>query len=735
MTKNKIFICFSVFFVCILFSFAFSVNVEALDDKVDVSINEPFVVTQGEPITENSVKQSLYYGNISLSSMLKSITLIDGSSHVSIGNLNSIVFNDSETYKELTLRIVYTIPGTTVSETKDVPFFVKKNNKPIISVPHIYLSEDEMNDMTTDSISSLILQKVVIKDPEGRTDLNAKIENMPTTLFPGTTSMIQVSVDDYNITVNVPAYLTIIANTDDAITETLKDAKIRIIDKTNYPFYRDDICRVKQNGVNGYLVKRANDGYFYYLNNEHNFLTQDRKEGGTKYSVAAGPAVSLQKYTALGDYGYYIALPVSKWLANADCVSMITSCMANTGSEYIQLWTFDENDIYTIRKQLVAGTYDKHFYSNHFANGYCKLGDKTPNTMGSTVSTKELDNGLTWRISNDILYIEKNTNVKQTSTYAIPNYAIDTSVDGDIKKTTAPWAKYTFSKVVIDNKVTKIGDYAFYGLTCIEQCPEIPNNCTYIGEHAFENCVNMSGELKTKSVAIIKQSAFKNCLELKGNLSLGAGALMQIEDEAFYNCKFKGSLSIPSSVISIGNYAFAYCNNFSGNLSFSANLRTIGEGAFMNCSGFDGDLYMNCAVTEIQPFTFANCTGFNGNIVLPNNVTVIKEYAFLNCQNISGEITLPEHLATICIGAFKNCQSLKTTLTINSELHEIGPEAFANCINITTINNKRANEELYIGGHAFYVEGGIVNTTIMNQNNPVFRRYPFLADGREIPKY
>ena len=49
-----------------------------------------------------------------------------------IDNLNSIVFNDGETYKELTLRIVYTIPGTTVSETKDVPFFVKKNNKPII---------------------------------------------------------------------------------------------------------------------------------------------------------------------------------------------------------------------------------------------------------------------------------------------------------------------------------------------------------------------------------------------------------------------------------------------------------------------------------------------------------------------------------------------------------------------------------------------------------------------------
>ena len=37
-------------------------------------------------------------------------------------------------------------------------------------------------------------------------------------------------IDDYTITVNVPAYLTIIANTDDAITETLKDAKIRIID-------------------------------------------------------------------------------------------------------------------------------------------------------------------------------------------------------------------------------------------------------------------------------------------------------------------------------------------------------------------------------------------------------------------------------------------------------------------------------------------------------------------------
>ena len=102
--------------------------------------------------------------------------------------------------------------------------------------------------------------------------------------------------------------------------------------------------------------------------------------------------------------------------------------------------------------------------------------------------------------------------------------------------TDAPWDSYKqeIKKVVIENGVTNIGNYAFYvcsGLTSVT----IPHSVTSIGEQAFSWCSSLI------------------------------------------------SVTIPNSVTSIGDYAFKCCSGFTS-ITIPSSVTSIGKAAFSNCS-------------------------------------------------------------------------------------------------------------------------------------------------------
>jgi hypothetical protein len=80
---------------------------------------------------------------------------------------------------------------------------------------------------------------------------------------------------------------------------------------------------------------------------------------------------------------------------------------------------------------------------------------------------------------------------------------------------------------------------------------------------------------------------------------------------AFYECSgFDGSLTIGSSVTTIGMGAFAECDGFTGSLTIPSSVTTIGQAAFGMCTSFDGSLTIPASVTTIGDQAFAYCTGF-----------------------------------------------------------------------------------------------------------------------------
>lgn len=74
----------------------------------------------------------------------------------------------------------------------------------------------------------------------------------------------------------------------------------------------------------------------------------------------------------------------------------------------------------------------------------------------------------------------------------------------------SPWFISGCKKIIINNGVTNISDFAFYNCTSVE-CFELSNSLTTIGKESFRGCTNLKSIEIPKSVTNIKDCAFFHC--------------------------------------------------------------------------------------------------------------------------------------------------------------------------------------------------------------------------------
>lgn len=248
-----------------------------------------------------------------------------------------------------------------------------------------------------------------------------------------------------------------------------------------------------------------------------------------------------------------------------------------------------------------------------------------------------------------------------------------------------PWMDYrnSIQTIVIGDQITQIGRYAFPWTAC--STIQFGKSVRSIGAKAFFGCRNLNGDLTLPdSVQIVGDSAFAGCTGLTGTLTLGNG-LQTIGFNAFYDCPFSGDLVIPDSVTMIGIQAF-YCQPYflpetQGTLTLGKNLRTIGESAFCE-SRYTGSLTIPDSVVEIGERAFYQCENLNGTLTLGRSLRTIGKEAFYWCA-FTGSLTIPEGVAEIADGAFSSLHQFNRdgmfngTLTLPSTLKTIGAEAFA----------------------------------------------------------
>lgn len=213
--------------------------------------------------------------------------------------------------------------------------------------------------------------------------------------------------------------------------------------------------------------------------------------------------------------------------------------------------------------------------------------------------------------------------------------------------------------------VTKIGEDAFQDNTTITSVT-IPANVTEIGSNAFADCTNLT--------SVNYKGDWSNLTIQSGNPAVEDAANEQLFDFKFtpdntavivtrYNgtaadvtipSRYKGkpvtmidhaafhdsavtSVTIPDSVTSIPDDAFAFCSQLT-NISIPNSVTFIGFAAFNSCTSLKS-ITLPSSLSTIQSSAFYNCGNLE-TIRIPVSVTFIGNYAFAGCPS-SMTVTYP----------------------------------------------------------------------------------------------
>jgi hypothetical protein len=210
-----------------------------------------------------------------------------------------------------------------------------------------------------------------------------------------------------------------------------------------------------------------------------------------------------------------------------------------------------------------------------------------------------------------------------------------------------------------------------------------------IGDRAFASSSVTSVTIPA-SVKSIGNYAFADCLSLNA-VDIPYG-VKTIGNYGFDNCQSLTVVKIPYGVYSIGDYAFANCLSLVS-INIPESVSSIGIGPFESChslvsinvdpcnfayASVDGVLYNKSITTLIE------CPGGKaGAFSIPDSVTSIADRAFINCLSITS-VTIPNGVQTIGELAFANCQTL-TSVTIPGSVTDIGSRAFNSCPELASV--------------------------------------------------
>jgi len=108
--------------------------------------------------------------------------------------------------------------------------------------------------------------------------------------------------------------------------------------------------------------------------------------------------------------------------------------------------------------------------------------------------------------------------------------------------------------------------------------------------------------------------------------------VIAIGTNAFWGCNLT-NIMIPSSVTSIGKWAFANCTNLTS-VMFPNSVTSIGEWAFARCERLANVTIPTNSVTTIGDCAFFDCISL-ANLTIPKNVTFPRGHPFWGCIGLT----------------------------------------------------------------------------------------------------
>ena len=227
-----------------------------------------------------------------------------------------------------------------------------------------------------------------------------------------------------------------------------------------------------------------------------------------------------------------------------------------------------------------------------------------------------------------------------------------------------PWVDFeeTMTKVVIENGVTKIGDFAFYRAKELISVKFPASGLTQIGENAFGYCQKLELSVLPEGLIRIGRSAFTDCDKL--SLVTFPESLEEIGEQGFFQCRNLLSVTISAGIKKIGAAAFSGCRNLEAVTVDGRNTEYVSENGVL----FDKNKTVLMLHPAKRPWTKYDIPSsikkidkgaFNGcynltTVTIPNGLTSIEERAFTYCSYLSS-LAIPASVTNIAEGAIFGC--------------------------------------------------------------------------------
>ena len=309
---------------------------------------------------------------------------------------------------------------------------------------------------------------------------------------------------------------------------------------------------------------------------------------------ASGNAIVGQSYSITTSSPGYGSIAVKSSAVEGEFVNVTLTPTTNyTTTSLIYSYTYNstdnpvsfprESDTFTMPAYpvTISATFNR--------GGYCGA----PSVNGG--------NDVKWYINSSTLYI-----------IADGSKAMNSYAQNDV-----PWKTPSFTAVTLDNDLTSISPYAFYGKSI--STINIPASVTTIGTFAFGNCTSLTA------------------ITVEGSNFSSENGVLYNNDKTTLICYPAGKMdegyTLPASVTSITDGAFAY-NTY---------LTTIDVASGTNFKAPGGVLY-NSALTHLYCYP-ANKAG--DSYTVASTVTNIMPYAFHSNRNLTELYVLAESPLTV----------------------------------------------------------------------------------------
>ena len=123
---------------------------------------------------------------------------------------------------------------------------------------------------------------------------------------------------------------------------------------------------------------------------------------------------------------------------------------------------------------------------------------------------------------------------------------------------------------------------------------------------------------------------------------------------AFYGVPFE-SITLPSSITTIGNSAFSNCENLKS-ITIPTGVTKIDEYTFLYCPSLES-VSLPTGLKEIERGAFSTNSNYLKTIVIPEGVTTISAFAFEDCYALES-VTLPSTMTSFFSSTFYNCNNI-----------------------------------------------------------------------------